>query len=50
MLLQHVGQSAVARRIEAAVVRILRQPRYRTRDLGGRARTSDMVAALIRAL
>lgn len=50
MLLQYVGQPAAARRIEAAVVRVLRQPRYRTRDLGGRARTTEMVAALIRAL
>jgi isocitrate dehydrogenase (NAD+) len=50
MLLRHVGQNAAAARIEKAVGRVLRQPRHRTRDLGGRARTSEVVAALIRAL
>lgn len=50
MLMRHIGQEAVARRIEKAIASVMRHPRYRTRDLGGRARTSEVTAALIRAL
>ncbi len=50
MLLRHVGQESVAGRIEAAIAAVVRQPRYRTADIGGRARTSEVVAALRRAL
>jgi isocitrate dehydrogenase (NAD+) len=50
MLLQYLGQHAPARRITAAIAKVVRQPRYRTRDIGGRARTSEVVAGLLRAL
>jgi isocitrate dehydrogenase (NAD+) len=50
LLLRHLGQPAVARRIETAIDRVLRRPACRTRDLGGRARTTDVTRALIRAL
>ncbi len=50
MLLRHVGQGRAASRLEHAVDRLLRDGRTRTRDLGGRARTSEVTDRLIRLL
>jgi len=48
MLLRHVGQRRAAARVERGVERLLREGRTRTRDLGGKARTSEVAARLIR--
>ena len=50
MLLRHVGQGHAADRIERAAGRLLRERRVLTRDLGGRATTSQMTARLIALL
>jgi isocitrate dehydrogenase (NAD+) len=47
LLLRHVGQAAAARRVEAAVERLLRERRVLTRDLGGRATTTQMTDRLV---
>ncbi len=46
MMLRHLGQHAPARRLEGAVERMLAEGRVRTRDLGGRATTSEVVARI----
>jgi isocitrate/isopropylmalate dehydrogenase len=50
MLLRHVGQTRAAARITAAVDGLLREGRVRTRDLGGRAGTSEVRDRLIQRL
>jgi isocitrate dehydrogenase (NAD+) len=48
MMLRHLGQRRPAERIERAVHRFLAEGRVRTRDLGGRATTSEVTDRLIR--
>jgi isocitrate dehydrogenase (NAD+) len=50
MLLRHVGQTRPADRIERAARRLLAEGRTRTRDLGGKATTSEVVKRLIARL
>ena len=50
MLLRHVGQTRPADRVERAARRLLAEGRTRTRDLGGKATTSDVVKRLIARL
>jgi len=50
MLLRHVGQTRPAGRIERAARRLLAEGRTRTRDLGGKATTSEVVKRLIARL
>ena len=52
MMLDHLGERAAAERVEAAVVRAIRDDDVRTHDLGGKATTSEFaehVAKLVRA-
>src|SRR6266550_6920921 len=50
MLLDFVGEAEAARRVEAAITRVLSEGRLRTRDLGGRATTTEMGEAIRAAL
>lgn len=50
MLLDHLGQSESASRIERAVEQVLREGKTRTFDLGGSSTTRQMGEAVIRAL
>ena len=50
MLLRHVGQTRPADRIERAARRLLAEGRTRTRDLGGKATTHQVVERLIARL
>ncbi len=49
-LLLHVGQHQAAERLEQAIHRVLADGKHLTRDLGGSAPTSEMVAAIRDAL
>ena len=42
MMLDHLGETAAAQRVDAAVARCLQERRVVTRDLGGRATTAQM--------
>jgi len=50
LMLQHLGETEAAERIERAIVRVLTEKRVLTRDLGGTARTVEMAAAIAKAL
>jgi 3-isopropylmalate dehydrogenase len=50
MMADWLGESAIARRIEAAVAAVVREGRVRTYDLGGRATTLEMAQAVAAAL
>src|SRR6187431_2791596 len=50
MMLQHLGEGAGAKRLMAAIERVTADKRFHTPDLGGRARTADVTAALIVAI
>ncbi|MFN8057760.1 MAG: tartrate dehydrogenase [Vicinamibacterales bacterium] len=50
LLLEHLGQAESAERIVAAIERVLREGRVLTPDLGGRASTRDVTAAVLEAL
>jgi isocitrate dehydrogenase (NAD+) len=50
MMLDHIGESAAARRIRAALDRTLTDGRVRTRDLGGTATTSAFADAVADAV
>ena len=47
MMLDHLGHAAAAADMMAAVASSLADPSTRTRDLGGTARTSDVIDALV---
>lgn len=50
LMLEHVGLSALAQRVRAAVEHVLQKDAIRTPDLGGKASTSDFTRAIIRRL
>jgi isocitrate dehydrogenase (NAD+) len=50
LMLDHIGESAAARRIEAALFRVLETPDRTTRDLGGKASTTQFAHAIVHAL
>jgi isocitrate dehydrogenase (NAD+) len=50
MMLDHLNESAAARKIEAALHRVYREGRALTRDVGGRATTGEFTQAVIGAL
>ena len=50
LMLQHIGELAAARRVEGAVRAVLAEGRTVTGDLGGRATTTEMTGAILRAL
>jgi isocitrate dehydrogenase (NAD+) len=50
LMLDHIGERAAAERIRTALFRVLADGRVRTRDLGGRARTTDFTDAICRQL
>ncbi|MDR0797152.1 MAG: hypothetical protein LBE70_00300, partial [Nitrososphaerota archaeon] len=47
LLLDYLSEKEAAKKIENAVVAVLVEDKIRTSDLGGKATTSDMVAAII---
>jgi tartrate dehydrogenase/decarboxylase/D-malate dehydrogenase len=50
MLLEHLGEGAAAKRLMSAIERVTADSRFHTPDLGGRARTTDVTAAVIDAI
>jgi isocitrate dehydrogenase (NAD+) len=50
MLLRYIGEAAAADRIESALVKVLREGRTLTRDLGGTAGTRAMAEAIVQQL
>jgi tartrate dehydrogenase/decarboxylase/D-malate dehydrogenase len=50
MMLEHLGHPEAAQAIEAAVEKALADPARRTPDLGGRASTADLGAAIAAAI
>jgi tartrate dehydrogenase/decarboxylase / D-malate dehydrogenase len=46
MLLEHIGESAAARRLMEAVEKVTANPQLHTRDLGGSARTEEVTNAV----
>ncbi|MFI5395172.1 MAG: isocitrate dehydrogenase (NAD(+)) [Candidatus Binatia bacterium] len=50
LMLRHLGEHTAAERIQTAVESVVRARRWRTRDLGGQALTTDFTRAIVRAL
>jgi tartrate dehydrogenase/decarboxylase/D-malate dehydrogenase len=50
MMLEHLGEKEGAGRLMKAIERVTADKRFHTPDLGGRARTADVTAALIVAI
>ncbi len=50
MLLEHIGEPAAAQRLMAAIEAVTADARLHTRDLGGRAGTAEVTAAVIHRL
>jgi len=50
MMLNHLGERPAARRIEAALVTVYREAKHTTKDVGGKATTSEFTDAVIAAL
>jgi tartrate dehydrogenase/decarboxylase/D-malate dehydrogenase len=46
MLLEHIGESAAARQLMAAIETVTADPRLHTRDLGGKATTEEVTNAV----
>jgi tartrate dehydrogenase/decarboxylase / D-malate dehydrogenase len=47
MMLEHLGEKAAAARLMGAIERVTADLRFHTPDLGGKARTADVTAAVI---
>jgi tartrate dehydrogenase/decarboxylase / D-malate dehydrogenase len=50
MMLEHLGEKPAAARLMAAIERVTADTRFHTPDLGGKARTADVTAAVIDAI
>jgi tartrate dehydrogenase/decarboxylase/D-malate dehydrogenase len=50
MMLEHLGEKPAADRLMQAIERVTADPRFHTPDLGGKARTADVTAAVIAAI
>ncbi len=50
MMLDHLGERSAARRIEAALEKVYREGKHVTRDIGGKAGTTEFTDAVISAL
>jgi isocitrate dehydrogenase (NAD+) len=50
MMLEHLGESEAARRIEASVQNVYAEGQHMTQDLGGRAGTQEFTEAIVRTL
>ena len=50
ILLGHLGEGEAAKRVQAAVATVLKQGRWLTPDLGGRARTAEVTSAIVDTL
>ena len=50
LMLHHIGESAAATRIDAALFSVLATPARTTRDLGGTATTTEFAHAIVQAL
>ena len=50
MMLEHLGEAGGAARLMAAIERVTADPRFHTPDLGGKARTKDVTAAVVDAI
>lgn len=50
MMLEHIGETAAAERVRAAVKRVIKEGKRVTYDLGGTAKTSEMVDETIRLM
>ncbi len=50
LMLEHLGETAAAARIEAAIVHVVSEQRLLTRDLGGSCTTTELTEALVRAI
>ena len=48
MMLEHIGEMEGARRLRGAIVRVLSEGKVITPDIGGNAKTSEMVDAIIK--
>jgi len=47
MMLEHLGEPAAATRLMQAIERVTADPRFHTPDLGGKARTEQVTAAVV---
>jgi tartrate dehydrogenase/decarboxylase/D-malate dehydrogenase len=50
MLLEHIGEHAAAQRLMAVIESVTANPALHTGDLGGKARTAEVTAAVCKAL
>ena len=50
MMLDHLGEKAAADRLMKAIERVTADKRFHTPDLGGKARTTDVTAAVVDAI
>jgi isocitrate dehydrogenase (NAD+) len=50
MMLDHIGESSAARRVESALERVYREGKSLTKDVGGSATTTEFTQSVIRAL
>ncbi|OYU73857.1 MAG: tartrate dehydrogenase, partial [Burkholderiales bacterium PBB5] len=50
MLLDHIGEPAAAQRLMQAIEQVTANPALHTRDLGGRATTAEVTAAVCQLL
>ena len=50
MMLEHLGESAAARRVQAAINKVYKEGKHLTQDLGGKAGTEEFTEAIIAGL
>jgi isocitrate dehydrogenase (NAD+) len=50
LMLRHIGEREPAQKIESAMLKVFREGKVRTRDIGGEAHTDEFAAAIIAAM
>ena len=50
LMLRHLGEREAADRVERAMLKVFREGRVRTRDIGGTAKTNEFARAVVEAM
>ena len=50
MMLEHLGHADAARAVETAIEQVIAEPRLHTPDMGGKATTAELGAAVAEAV
>ncbi len=49
-MLRHLGEREIAERVEKAMLKVFKEGKVRTRDIGGTSKTNEFARAVVEAM